>query len=158
FEGIAVEIGDDGDHDSVTGTGQLGYATMNDDTISGYQWDGIVVEGGTGASVSSASISDTTVTGPGTRLGSPGNAIEIDFGTITDCTIAGNTDYNASNGGGCGVLVFFSGGNSSTIPANVVMSNDTIDNNFYGVANFDVPFYGPVAAGGTATVINSTIS
>jgi hypothetical protein len=68
---------------------EVGHATLRDDSISGYQKNGITVDG-TG---SSADIDDTTVTGIGATTQIAQNGIQISngaFGAIAGSTITGN--------------------------------------------------------------------
>ena len=61
FGGIGVQIGDS----TLSGADQVGFATLQNDTINNYQADGIFIDGANGCTPSSATISELTVTGIG---------------------------------------------------------------------------------------------
>ncbi len=111
---------------------EVGHATLLDDNISGYQKNGITVDG-TG---SSADIDDTTVTGIGATAQIAQNGIQISngaLGTIRGSTVTGNEcDATAGNCGpsvldnttAVGVLLYGPAAGSS-VTASAINDNDT---------------------------------
>jgi hypothetical protein len=110
---------------------EVGHATLRDDSISGYQKNGITVDG-TG---SSADIDDTTVTGIGATAQIAQNGIQISngaFGAIVGSTISGNEcDYPSvcgpsvlDNESATGVL-FYGPAAGSSVTASNISGNDT---------------------------------
>ncbi|MGA2007337.1 MAG: hypothetical protein ABSH27_07220 [Solirubrobacteraceae bacterium] len=109
---------------------EVGHATLRDDSISGYQKNGITVDG-TG---SSADIDDTTVTGIGATTQIAQNGIQISngaFGAIAGSTITGNEcDYPSVCGSdmlydtqSVGVL-FYGPAPGSSVTASKIDNND----------------------------------
>ena len=122
--GVAVEVGT-----ARTVPSEVGHATFNGDTISGYQKNGITDEG-TGTSIN---VSSTTVTGAGATPAIAQNGIQISYGaggTIAKSTITGNecdvgscgsdslVDYQAT-----GVL-FYGAANGSSVSKSNIDGND----------------------------------
>jgi uncharacterized repeat protein (TIGR01451 family) len=104
-------------------------ATLTNDIISSYQKTGILVRGG-----STATITGNTISGIGPTTAVAQNGIQVDLGaraTITGNTITGN-EFNGTGGG----------------------PDPTGDNQSTGVLIDNVP---PVIPGGTITVSNNTI-
>ncbi len=110
---------------------EVGHATLLNDKISGYQKNGITVDG-TGAS---ANIDDTTVTGIGATTLIAQNGIQISngaLGTIYGSTITGNECDDT--GGGCGPSVldgvpavgvlFYGPAAGSSVTASAINAND----------------------------------
>ena len=76
--GQAIEIG------GTRGSGQVGTATITNDSIMDYQKNGILVHGG-----STATITGNTITGSGPTTVLAQNGIQVDLGATA--TITGNT-------------------------------------------------------------------
>jgi hypothetical protein len=111
---------------------EVGHATLRNDSISGYQKNGITVDG-TG---SSADIDDTTVTGIGATAQIAQNGIQISngaFGAIAGSTITGNECDDTAGGCGPGVLtgvtsvgvLFYGPAAGSSVTASNISGNDT---------------------------------
>jgi hypothetical protein len=160
-------------------TTQVGTATITNDVITGYQKTGILVRGG-----SSATIAGSTVSGVGPTPVVAQNGIQIDLGataTIVGNTISGN-EYTGTSGGGFGpdptsntqafgILI-----NSSppVLPGGpIIVSNNTITDNDAGIfsSNPTAPtitisgntvennrFEDILLSQGIATVSNNTIT
>ncbi|MGB9795024.1 right-handed parallel beta-helix repeat-containing protein, partial [Caldisericum exile] len=120
--GIAIQIGRK--FYSTSGT-----ATIENNTITGYQKGGIVVDN-TG---SSATISKNVITGAGTTDVTAQNGIQISRGataTISGNTVSGNSYHKEGDTwdyGACGILLYQSGSVSLT-GGNILTGNDT---NYY---------------------------
>jgi hypothetical protein len=125
--GVAIQVGM-----AWTTPVEVGHATLLDDSISGYQKNGITVDG-TG---SSAAIDDTTVTGIGATAQIAQNGIQISngaLGTIYGSTVTGNEcDDTTGNCGpsvldnttATGVLLYGPAAGSS-VTASAISDNDT---------------------------------
>lgn len=113
--GIGIQIGM-----AWTNPIEVGLATLTNDTISGYQKNGITVDG-TG---SKATITSTTVTGAGETPVTAQNGIQVSNGAqakIAESTISGNEynpDYEAT-----GVL-FYGAAEGSSVTKSIVDNND----------------------------------
>jgi hypothetical protein len=122
--GVAVEVGT-----ARTEPSEVGHATFTDDTVSGYQKNGITDEGA-GTSIN---VSSTTVTGAGATPAIAQNGIQISFGasgTITKSTITGNECDNAACSSdslagtqATGVL-FIGAANGSSVSKSHINGND----------------------------------
>ncbi|MGH3423039.1 MAG: hypothetical protein ACRDOD_25975, partial [Streptosporangiaceae bacterium] len=117
-----------------------GSATITHTTVSGYQKDGIDVDG----PGSSAHVSHNTVaaTGPTSLFGKiiAPNGIEVARGAsarIQGNTVSGNQYTGSGNAGGTGILLF--GGCGDPLVTHVVVTGNTVINNDVGVyfGNFD---------------------
>jgi len=125
--GVSIEVGT-----ARTEPNGLGFATLKEDTISGYQKNGITAEG----EGSSISVTSTTVTGAGATPAIAQNGIQVSYGasgTIKSSAISGNECDVAVCGSNsltetqsAGVL-FYGAANGSSV------SNSTIDGNDMGV-------------------------
>ncbi len=111
---------------------EVGHATLLNDRISGYQKNGITVDG-TG---SSANIDDTTVTGIGATTQIAQNGIQVSngaLGTIYGSTITGNECDDTTGGCGPSVLdgvtavgvLFYGPAAGSSVTASAISANDT---------------------------------
>ena len=111
---------------------EVGHANLLHDTISGYQKNGITVDG----SGSSANIDATTVTGIGQTPQIAQNGIQISngaFGTIVGSTITGNECDDTTGGCGPDVLsgvtsvgvLFYGPAAGSSVTASNISGNDT---------------------------------
>lgn len=117
-----------------------GSATITRSTVSGYQKDGLDVDG----PGSSAQVSDNTVTATGPyglfgKIIAP-NGIEVARGAsarILGNTVSGNQYTGPGNAGGTGILLF--GGCGSPLVRDVVVTGNRVINNDVGVyfGNFD---------------------
>jgi parallel beta-helix repeat protein len=119
--GQAIQIG------GARGSGLVGTATITNDIITDYQKTGILVRGG-----STATITGNTITGSGPTPAIAQNGIQIDLGataTITGNTVTGN-EYTGST------------------------PNPTDSNQATGILINNFP---PVISGGPITVSNNTI-
>jgi hypothetical protein len=119
--GQAIQIG------GARGSGLVGNGTITNDIITDYQKSGILVRGG-----SSATITGNTITGVGPTAAVAQNGIQVDLGataTITGNTITGNEFAN-----------------STPDPTNTDQATGILIDNFP-----------PVIPGGTITVSNNTI-
>jgi hypothetical protein len=120
--GVGIQIGM-----AWTNPVEIGTATLTNDTISGYQKNGITVDG----AGSKATITSTTVTGAGETPQIAQNGIQVSNGAqakITESTISGNEynpDYEAT-----GVLFYGAAAGSS-------ITKSIIDNNDFGVYYLD---------------------
>ena len=155
--GYGILVGD------VSGGAQVGTATITNDTIMDYQKDGIVVHGG-----SSATITGNTIATAGPTSVLAQNGILIDAtatATITGNTITGN-QYTGPGSGpnpitntpGAGIIVL----GSASVTGNTVTGND------WGIYNASAgttisgntvqgSFEGILLDQGTATVSNNTV-
>ncbi len=123
--GVAVQIGM-----AWTEPVEVGKATLTGDTISGYQKNGVTVDG-TG---SKATILATTVTGAGPTAATAQNGIQVSNGalaSITTSTITGNECENATCGPdllhdyqATGVL-FYGAAAGSKVTSSTISDNDT---------------------------------
>jgi len=140
--GVGVAAGD-----SVTG--QVGHATLTDDTIESYQKNGVVIDG----PGSTGNITGTTVTGSGPTPTIAQNGIQISFGatgSVTSSTIAGNNYTGTPQDEGYyptyadGILVYGGGGSVcgigkvSPLVRGVHLIGNTLTNNDVGVQLFNV--------------------
>jgi hypothetical protein len=120
--GVGIQIGM-----AWTNPVEVGTATLTNDTISGYQKNGITVDG----AGSKATITSTTVTGAGATPLIAQNGIQVSNGAqakITESTISGNEynpDYEAT-----GVLFYGAAAGSS-------VTKSIIDDNDFGVYGLD---------------------
>lgn len=122
--GVAYEIGT-----ARTEPGEVGHATFNGGTVSGYQKNGITVEG----EGSSINVTSTTVTGAGETSAIAQNGIQVSYGgsgKITKATITGNECNSPSCGEdsqkfaqSTGVL-FYGAANGSSVSASTISGND----------------------------------
>jgi hypothetical protein len=117
-----------------------GSATITHTTVSGYQKDGIDIDG----PGSSARISDSTVTGtgPASALGQiiAPNGIEVArgaFAQILDNTVTGNQYSGPGLASGDGILLY--GGCGAPLVRHVLVAGNTLVNNDVGVwlGNYD---------------------
>lgn len=117
-----------------------GTATITHTTVSGYQKDGIDVDGpGSSARVNGNTV---TATGPASPLGriiAP-NGIEVARGAaaeITGNTVSGNQYSGPAPAGGSGILLF--GGCGDPLVKNVFVTGNKVVNNDVGIylGNFD---------------------
>jgi hypothetical protein len=124
-------------------TGQIGHATLSNDTIETYQKNGITIDG----SGSTAKISDVTVTGDGPTDQIAQNGIQISFGatgTVTGSLISGNNYTGTGEASSTGVLVVGGGGavcgigKGSPLVKRASITGNTLTNNDLGVALFNV--------------------
>ena len=107
---------------------QVGHATLTNDHISGYQKDGIVVDGPD----STATITSTVVQGAGESDQIAQNGIEIDDGAVGTINKSTITDNECDLPGVCsdqgseayGVLFYYAGAGSK-ITNSVVSNNDS---------------------------------
>jgi hypothetical protein len=134
---------------------EVGHATLTNVTVSGYQKNGITVDG-TG---STATIIDTTVTGDGATTQIAQNGIQISngaLGIIRNSSVSGNecnndscgsdsiTDYQAAG------ILFYGAAAGSSVTRSSVNTSDI------GVYSFDTAAAMPVTA--NATVSNDTLT
>jgi hypothetical protein len=120
--GVGIQIGM-----AWTNPVEVGTATLTNDTISGYQKNGITVDG----AGSKATITSTTVTGAGETTVTAQNGIQVSNGAqakISESTIEGN-EYNPSYEA-TGVLFYGAAAGSS-------VTKSIIDDNDYGVYYVD---------------------
>jgi hypothetical protein len=113
--GIGIQIGM-----AWTNPVEIGTATLTNDTISGYQKNGITVDG----IGSKATITSTTVTGTGETTQIAQNGIQVSNGAqakITESTISGN-EYNPGYEA-TGVL-FYGAAAGSTVTKSIIANND----------------------------------
>jgi hypothetical protein len=102
-------------------------ATLTNDTVSGYQKNGITVDG----AQSKAVITSTTVTGAGETHTIAQNGIQVSFGAqakITESTVSGN-EYNPSYEA-TGILFYDAAPGSS-------LTKSILDDNDFGVYGLD---------------------
>jgi nitrous oxidase accessory protein NosD len=135
--GVGIQIGM-----SYTSSLGLGVAKLTKDTISGYQKNGITVEG----VGSEATISKATVTGAGPIAALAQNGIGVQLGakaTITGSTITADECNNPTCGSNSlasyqsdGVY-FYDAAAGSSVGKSIIDSNDV------GVEAFDTPTTGP---------------
>jgi hypothetical protein len=112
--------------------------TIQSNTVSSYQKNGIVVDG----VGSSASISGNTVTGRGQRLDIAQNGIEVGYGataTVSDNTVSENAYIGNSGASAAGILVFGGGVFGSPNTTGVSVSHNTVTNNDVGVYLYNSP-------------------
>jgi hypothetical protein len=122
--GVGIEVGD-----SVASPAQAGTAKLTDVTVSGYDKNGITVDG----AGSSATITKSTVTGAGPQTVIPQNGIQISDGAkgvISKSTISGNECNNAACGSdnlnqtqSAGVM-FYGAASGSELTTSTVTGND----------------------------------
>jgi hypothetical protein len=124
-------------------TGQIGHATLSNDSIETYQKNGITIDG----SGSTAKISNVTVTGDGPTDQIAQNGIQISFGatgTVTGSVIGGNNYTGTGEASSTGVLVVGGGGatcgigKGSPLVKRASITGNTLTNNDIGVALFNV--------------------
>ena len=140
--GVGVDAGD-------SLTGQVGHATLTDDTIETYQKNGVVIDG----PGSTAKITGTTITGSGPTPTIAQNGIQISFGatgSVTSSTITGNNYTGTPQEEGDfptyadGILVYGGGssvcgiGNVSPLVRGARLTGNTLTNNDVGVQLFNV--------------------
>jgi hypothetical protein len=114
---------------------EVGHATLINDTISGYQKNGVTIDG----AGSSATISETTVTGAGPTTMIAQNGIQVSngaLGTISGSTITGNEcNYvTPSPGVSCGAdsmadyqasgVLFYGAAAGSSVTGSSINAND----------------------------------
>jgi nitrous oxidase accessory protein NosD len=141
--GVGVQIGM-----SYTSSLGVGTAKLTDDTIDGYEKNGITVEG----AGSEATITGTTVTGAGKIEATAQNGIGVQFGakaTIKSSFVSGDECENATCGPDAltsyqsdGVYFYYAGAGSSVSKSNI-FGNDV------GVEAFDTPTTGPTVSSDT---------
>jgi len=135
---------------------QVGRATLKDDTIEGYQKNGITVDG----AGSTASILATTVTGAGATEETAQNGIQVSNGakaSISKVTVSGNECDESSACGenllaktqATGILFFGAAAGSK-------VSNSTIDGNDIGVYAYDASASAP--SGPQVTITDDTFA
>ncbi|HEY3832742.1 MAG TPA: right-handed parallel beta-helix repeat-containing protein [Acidimicrobiia bacterium] len=151
--GIGIEVGM-----AWTTPVQVGHAVMNTVSVSGYQKNGITVDG----SGSTATINKATVTGIGATNAIAQNGIQISNGakgTITKSTISGNECDDTAGGCGpdsltnvqsVGVLLYAQAAGSG-------ISGSTLSNNDIGVYVLDDPS-APAPTKSTANIATSTFT
>ncbi|HUB42833.1 MAG TPA: hypothetical protein VMA72_28600 [Streptosporangiaceae bacterium] len=130
-------------------TGQVGHATLTDDTIETYQKNGVVIDG----PGSTGKITGTTVTGSGPTPTIAQNGIQISFGasgSVTDSTITANNYTGTPQEEGDyptyadGILIYGGGGSVCGIGAvsplvrGARLTGNTLTNNDVGVQLFNV--------------------
>ena len=122
--GVAYEIGT-----ARTEPSEVGNASFKGGSVSGYQKNGITVEG-TGSSIA---VNGTTVTGAGATPETAQNGIQISYGaagSIKKATVTGNECDNSTCGAdsqadyqSTGVL-FYGAANGSSVTASTINGND----------------------------------
>ncbi len=113
--GVAIEVGK-------SSAGQTGYATIENNDISGYQKNGITVDG----AGSYADIVDNTITGAGPTSTIAQNGIQISRGAtgrILGNTVTGN-EYTPGGDTSTGILIY-QVGDGVVIAGNIVEDNQT---------------------------------
>lgn len=106
---------------------EVGTATLSNDTVSGYQKNGITVDG----AGSKATITSTTVTGTGETPTIAQNGIQVSFGAqakITQSTVSAN-EYNPSDEA-TGILFYDAAPGSS-------LTKSILDDDDFGVYGLD---------------------
>ena len=134
--GVGVEAGN-------SNTNQIGRVLLDDDTVRGYQKNGITADG----AGSTAFIANTAVTGAGATPYIAQNGIQISTGAtagIIGSTISGNNYTGTGEASSTGVLVY-GGGSScsggdpqSGLVRNAYVSRSTLVNNDIGIALFNL--------------------
>lgn len=134
--GVGIEAGN-------SYTSQIGHVVLDDDTVRGYQKNGITADG----AGSTAFVVNSTVTGAGATPYIAQNGIQISTGAtglITRNTISGNNYTGTGDASSTGVLVY-GGGSScsggdpqSGLVRNAAVSNNTLVNNDIGIALFNL--------------------
>ena len=122
--GVAYEIGT-----ARTEPGEVGHASIKGGSVSGYQKNGITVEG----AGSSLAVNGTTVTGAGATPEIAQNGIQVSYGAsgaIKKATVSGNECNNSSCGAdsqadyqSTGVL-FYGAANGSSVTNSTIAGND----------------------------------
>jgi hypothetical protein len=122
--GVAYEIGT-----ARTEPGEVGHASFKGGSVSGYQKNGITVEG----AGSSIAVKGTTVTGAGATPEIAQNGIQVSYGaggSIKSATVTGNECDNATCGAdsqanyqSTGVL-FYGAANGSSVTKSTIDGND----------------------------------
>jgi hypothetical protein len=134
--GVGVEAG-------FAPTGQVGHATLSNDTIETYQKNGITIDG----AGSTAKISSVTVTGDGPTDQIAQNGIQISFGataSVTGSLIGGNNYTGSGEASATGILVVGGGGSAcgigkgSPLVKRASLDGNTLTNNDIGIALFNV--------------------
>jgi|GEM_PF-882427 len=134
--GVGVEVG-------FSPTGQVGHATLRDDTVETYQKNGIAIDG----AGSTADISGTTVTGAGATPAIAQNGIQISFGataSVTHSTVTGDNYTGGGKTSAAGILVFGGGGSACGIGAgsplvrNAVINGNRLSDDDIGVALYNL--------------------
>jgi hypothetical protein len=140
--GVGVDAGD-------SLTGQIGHATLTDDTIKAYQKNGVVIDG----PGSTGKITGTTVTGSGPTPTIAQNGIQISFGatgSVSDSVVSDNnyTGTPAEEGDyptyADGILVYGGGGSVcgigevSPLVRGARVTGNTLTNNDVGIQLFNV--------------------
>jgi hypothetical protein len=131
--GVGIEVGS-----ARPTTAEVGHATLTNDAVSGYQKNGITVEG----EGSTAKIRGTTVTGAGPTPETAQNGIQISYGatgSIKHSTVTGNECDNSTCGANAfenkfqatGVL-FYLAGSGSTVVGSTIKENDDGVYNYSG--------------------------
>jgi hypothetical protein len=134
--GVGIEAGN-------SATNQIGHVLVDDDTVRGYQKNGITADG----AGSTAFIADSTVTGAGATPYIAQNGIQISTGAtgqVIQSTISGNNYTGTGEASSTGVLVYgggasCSGGDpQSGLVRNAGVSHSTLVNNDIGIALFNL--------------------
>jgi hypothetical protein len=134
--GVGVEAG-------FAPTGQVGHATLSNDTIETYQKNGITIDG----PKSTAKISAVTVTGDGPTDQIAQNGIQISFGatgSVTGSVIGGNNYTGNGDASSTGILLVGGGGSAcgigtgSPLVKRASLTGNTLTNNDIGIALFNV--------------------
>ena len=159
--GVAVQVGRKywpvADRSSTTIHDYVGTATITGTTITGYQKNGITVDGpGSSATIHNSQIDGG---GPTTLIGR--NGIQISrgaTGTITANTIKNNQYTGTGNASDCGVLTY--GGAGDELDNNVVVNNNTLTNNDIGICfnNYNPAGNAPSDTANNDQATNNTIS
>jgi hypothetical protein len=122
--GVAIQVGM-----AWTTPVEVGHATLNEDTITGYQKNGITVDG----EGSSAAIKDTAVIGAGATPETAQNGIQISngaLGTISSSSISGNEcdNVNCSSNAFVGTqatgVLFYGAAAGSKVTSTSLKEND----------------------------------
>lgn len=115
-QGIAVRVGSQA-------AGISASAVLKNDTVTGYQKGGVVVDG----SGSSATITGTTVTGAGAIGSTAQNGIQVSRGavaTIEHDVITGNSyTLTGSNGATAAGILLYGAGDHTTVKSNTITGN-----------------------------------
>jgi len=153
--GVGIEVG----LATSATTADPGTATLTNDTVTGYQKNGITVDG-TG---SNAKITGTTVTGAGPTTAIAQNGIQVSDGatsTISGSTVSGNECDNPVCGPDAftqtqstGILMFDSG--KAKVSSTNANGNDI---GVYNIEGFSWPFYTPPSTSVLVTFTGMTLT
>lgn len=134
--GVGIEIGSE-EWPTAASVGVMttenftGSATITGSTVSGYQKNGITVDG----PGSSASISDDTITGAGPTETIAQNGIQVSDGAaaqVERSTVRGNQYTGGGATSSTGILLY--GGCGAPLVKNVIVAGNALINNDIGVA------------------------